>query len=103
MSGPENASRDDPPDPVLAGPRASRYVRESSFPDIPRLDKPDGAVATVMEGNAEQLDANDCSRLAWLHLNLARPGAAKRAVRRGCDIDEDKYNIVNLAERLEIV
>lgn len=56
-----------------------------------------------MEGNAEQLDANDCSRLAWLHLNLARPGAAKRAVRRGCDIDEDKYNIVNLAERLEIV
>lgn len=60
-------------------------------------------VATVMEGNAEQLDANDCSRLAWLHLNLARPGAAKRAVRRGRNIDEDNYNIVNLAERLEIV
>lgn len=59
-------------------------------------------VAAALQSHLQQLDANDCSRLAWLYLTLAKEGAAKQVVRHGAQVDADNYNIVNLADRLEV-
>jgi hypothetical protein len=59
-------------------------------------------VADVLHRQLHRLDANDCSRLAWLYLNLGNEVGAREVVRRGHHVDEDNYNISKLVERLDM-
>lgn len=59
-------------------------------------------VAEVLNRNLRQLDANDCSRLAWLLLTLGDGGRAETVVRRGYSVDCENYNILNLVDRLSL-
>jgi hypothetical protein len=59
-------------------------------------------VIDVLDSNFERLDANECSRLAWLYLLIRNEGGAKRAVLRGRDLDEDNEDIKKLVIRLRI-
>lgn len=59
-------------------------------------------VAAALEDSLSQLDGNDCSRLAWLYLNMQEPDAAIRAVKHGQRIEPDNANIAKLVDRLDI-
>jgi hypothetical protein len=59
-------------------------------------------VAGVLDANLRQLDANECSRLAWLYLNLGHEAPARRVVRHGSSVDPWNYNVRNLCQRLRI-
>jgi hypothetical protein len=59
-------------------------------------------VAEVLNKNLRQLDANDCSRLAWLLITLADSDRAKEVVMRGCSVDPENYNILNLVDTLDL-
>jgi hypothetical protein len=59
-------------------------------------------VAEVLNKNLGQLDANDCSRLAWLLLTLRDSERAGEVVKRGYSVDPENYNVLNLVDRLDL-
>ena len=59
-------------------------------------------VLEVLEAHRDRLDANDCSRLAWLYLFVGEEAAAKRTVERGLELDAENVNLQKLAERLRL-
>jgi hypothetical protein len=57
-------------------------------------------VAEAMERHLSKLSATDCSRLAWLYLNLGQPDRARAIARTGLARDPENDHCRNLVERL---
>ena len=58
-------------------------------------------VIQAMEHQLGDLSANDCSRLAWLHLNVGNPDRARDVAVAGIKKDSSNYHCQALIERLE--
>ena len=58
-------------------------------------------VAERMHGMLRGLSANDCSRLAWLMLNLGDDERARDVARRGLELDSDNCHCQRLVARLD--
>lgn len=56
----------------------------------------------VLEMRAEEADANDFSRMAWLALHLKQPEKAVYFVDRGLEIDGQNIHCLNLKSRLQL-
>ena len=52
----------------------------------------------IMAGRDEEADADDCSRLAWLYLQLNQVEEAEAATRRGLGLDPRNYHCLNILE-----
>ena len=83
---------------VLTGLRARDKVRYDQL-RWRSLMRP---VADVLEQQTSHLDGNDCSRLAWLYLNLHDETSAKRVVRHGSRFDNENGNLRKLRSRLAL-
>ena len=57
-------------------------------------------VTQVMEKHVDTLSATDCSRLAWLYLNLGREERARQVAKIGLQRDPGNHYCSNLIERL---
>ncbi len=60
-----------------------------------------GSVIQVMERYLDQLSANDCSQLAWLHLNVGNPQRARDIADAGVKKEPSSVHCLALLERLE--
>ena len=49
-------------------------------------------VADVMEGRLSELNADGCSRLAWLYLNIRNEREARRVANIGLRREHDNYH-----------
>ena len=58
-------------------------------------------VITAMEGRLKDLSATNCSRLAWLHLNVKNPQRALDVAKIGINLDSDNEHCQNLIRRLD--
>ena len=58
-------------------------------------------VAEQMRRQLENLDATDCSRLAWLYLNIGNEDRAIDVTKRGLEKDPEHEHCIRLIERLE--
>ena len=58
-------------------------------------------VIKVMEGRSSELTADDCSRLAWLYLNIHDQHNAMRVAQKGLAIDEDNTHCLGVVDRLQ--
>lgn len=59
-------------------------------------------VTKTMELRISRLSATDCSRLAWLFLNIHDEDAARRVVQAGINLDPGNEHCINLAMRLSL-
>jgi len=59
-------------------------------------------VAEAMERRIAELIPTDCSRLAWLYLNIHDENSARRVVRIGIDRDPGNEHCINLAMHLDL-
>ena len=55
-----------------------------------------------MERRLGELTATDCSRLAWLYLNVGNDDRARDIVRLGVDREPSNDFCRNLVERLDV-
>ena len=60
-------------------------------------------VAQVMERHLNELSATDCSRLAWLYLNIGRHDRAGEVARIGIGKDSDNFYCQRLVEQLDSI
>ena len=60
-------------------------------------------VAEMMERHLNELSATDCSRLAWLYLNVGRQDRAREVARIGIGKDRDNFYCQRLVERLDSI
>ena len=58
-------------------------------------------VAYVMERHMAALTATDCSRLAWLYLNIGKEDRARDIARRGIDQEPANEHCLKLVQRLD--
>lgn len=58
-------------------------------------------IAGRLEERLEELDATDCSRLAWLHVNLKNSARGLAVVERGLTLDPTNSYCRSLADRLQ--
>ena len=58
-------------------------------------------VADVLEGKLGELNADGCSRLAWLYLNIRNPRDARRVATLGLRREDDNYHCQRLIDRLD--
>jgi hypothetical protein len=54
----------------------------------------------AMERHIDELTATDCSRLAWLYLNIRREDRAREIAKIGLDRDPNNEHCMNLVRRL---
>lgn len=59
-------------------------------------------VIRVMESRLAELSATNCSRLAWLYLNVGDAERASEVARLGIDRDSDNEHCVRLMRRLDV-
>jgi hypothetical protein len=57
-------------------------------------------VARIMERRLKDLSADDCSRLAWLYLNIRNEDKARDVTREGIKKDPNNEHCLKLAEKL---
>ncbi len=76
-----------------------RRVEESWSPEVRMVIE---RVATAMEHQLPTLSATDCSRLAWLYLNIGREDRARDIARRGNERDPRNEHCLNLVRKLEV-
>ncbi len=58
-------------------------------------------VVQDLEERRSELDATDCSRLAWLYFHLGQPQEALRTVKDGLKVDSQNFHCLRLLGRLE--
>ena len=58
-------------------------------------------VISTMESRTDDLSGTNCSRLAWLHLNVGNPGRALEVAEMGIDRDPANEHCRKLVERLD--
>ena len=58
-------------------------------------------VTTRLESMVDDLDATDCSRLAWLYVQLKDQARAIDTARRGLRLEQDNQHCLGLVDRLE--
>ena len=58
-------------------------------------------VADAMERRIHVLSAGDCSRLAWLYMNLKDDHNARRVANSGLDREHDNYHCQRLLDRID--
>jgi hypothetical protein len=75
-----------------------RRVEESWSPEVNQLI---ARVAQVMERYLSSLSATDCSRLAWLYLNIGQEDRAREVAHRGINIDPTNEHCLKLVRRLD--
>jgi len=75
-----------------------RQVEEAWSPEVRLLIE---NVANEMERHAHAMSATDCSRLAWLYLNIGKTDRARIVARRGLERDPVNQHCLNLVQRLE--
>lgn len=78
--------------------RGSR-VEEAWSPEIALLIE---KVAVVMERHLGQLSATDCSRLAWLYLNIHQEDRAREIATEGLKRDPRNDHCLNLVRKLAV-
>lgn len=76
-----------------------RGVEKSWSPEVRMLIE---RVANAMERHVSELSATDCSRLAWLYLNIGREDRARDIARRGSERDPHNEHCLNLIQKLEV-
>jgi len=76
----------------------SRGVEESWSPEVHMLIE---QVANAMEHRQGALSATDCSRLAWLYLNISKEDRARYIAEQGLARDPNNEYCLNLVRRLE--
>ncbi len=59
-------------------------------------------VAHVMEQHLDEFSGTECSRLAWLYLNIGNAERARDVTRVGLDAEPDNSYCQSLAQRLEL-
>ena len=57
-------------------------------------------VADAMKACMAELSATECSRLAWLYLNIGSTERARDVARRGIELDPNNEHCLNLAQKL---
>jgi hypothetical protein len=57
-------------------------------------------VAAAMERHIGNLSATDCSRLAWLYLNIGKDARARDIAETGMKRDQGNEHCQNLIQRL---
>jgi tetratricopeptide (TPR) repeat protein len=57
-------------------------------------------VASAMEKHFDKLSATDCSRLAWLYLNIGNKERARDIAQKGLSRDPNDWHCQNLVEKL---
>ena len=60
-----------------------------------------GRVIEAMEARLEKLSATNCSRLAWLYLNVGNPGRALDVAKKGIEREPSNDHCRNLVLKLE--
>jgi len=60
-----------------------------------------GRLVKRLEDDLHEADATDCSRIAWLHLNLGEPSAARSIVDSGLRKDPRNQHCLGLRDRLD--
>jgi hypothetical protein len=74
-----------------------RRIEDAWSPEVRSLiDR----VAIAMERHIDELSATDCSRLAWLYLNIGREDRAREIARIGLERDPNNKHCSNLIGRL---
>ncbi len=58
-------------------------------------------VAAVMDRHVRRLTATDCSRLAWLYLNIGNEARARHVAEVGIQLDRNNQHCQNLIKRLQ--
>jgi hypothetical protein len=74
-----------------------RRVDDAWSPEVRQLIE---RVANAMERHLDQLSATDCSRLAWLYLNIRREDRARDIAKIGLARDPGDEHCLNLVRRL---
>ncbi|MBW2021137.1 MAG: hypothetical protein JRI65_14260 [Deltaproteobacteria bacterium] len=96
-------------DPATLGSLANRInsrirnlkggkIEEAWSPEVRSLIE---RVATAMEHYLAELSATDCSRLAWLYLNIKKEDRAKKIARIGHERDPNNEHCSNLVWKLD--
>lgn len=75
-----------------------RRVEDSWSPEVRLLIE---RVAAAMERHVDQLSATDCSRLAWLYLNVQAEERARDIAKIGLQRDPNNDHCLNLIRKLE--
>jgi len=75
-----------------------RRVEDPWSPEVRLLIE---RVATAMERHIAELSATDCSRLAWLYLNIRSEDRARDIARIGLERDPSNEHCLNLVRRLD--
>jgi hypothetical protein len=75
-----------------------RRVEDAWSPEIRLLVE---RVANSMERHINELSATDCSRLAWLNLNIRREGRARDIAKKGLARDPKNEHCLNLVRKLD--
>lgn len=75
-----------------------RQVEDAWSPGVRLLIE---RVADAMERHVAELSATDCSRLAWLYLNIGMKDRATDIVRKGLDRDPSNEHCLNLLRKLD--
>jgi hypothetical protein len=74
-----------------------RRVEDAWSPEVRSLIE---RVATALERRLTELSATDCSRLAWLYLNIGREDRARDIARIGLERDPSNDHCLNLVRKL---
>jgi hypothetical protein len=74
-----------------------RQVEDAWSPEVRLLVE---RVASAMERHVSELSATDCSRLAWLYLNIQKEDRARDIARIGLDRDPNSEHCQNLIRKL---
>jgi len=74
-----------------------KRVEEAWSPEVRQLIE---RVASAMERNIRELSATDCSRLAWLYLNIGKEDRARDIANKGLDRDPGNEYCLNLVQKL---
>ncbi|MFZ5832291.1 MAG: NB-ARC domain-containing protein [Planctomycetota bacterium] len=75
-----------------------RQVEDAWSPEVRLLIE---RVAYAMERHVAELSATDCSRLAWLYLNIRREDRARDIARIGLERDPTNEHCLNLVRKLD--
>lgn len=76
-----------------------RKVEDAWSPEVRLLIE---RVANSMENHISSLTADDCSRLAWLYLNIGNEERARDVSRRGLETDPSNMHCSRLVTRLKM-
>lgn len=75
-----------------------RRIEASWSPEVNQLIE---RVAHAMERHLNVLSATDCSRLAWLYLNIGKDDRARDIARRGIKYEPTNEHCLKLVRRLD--